>query len=198
MCAGLAVALVAVGQLAAQQTGGLPPHDAHDAGVEALDAVGAGVGFQLGNRCAAELLQIGMLVLAAALDLDDQRRVGVGLGNGAQHIGKQRRVLVAAGQRLGRELRPRHIVHKALGRSHAIQRIIVENHEPPVRGKLYIQLNAVAVLSCRGKGGQTVLRRALILAEEPAVGAVAAQKRRTQGVPPLARPDGEQRQNHQK
>ena len=87
---------------------------------------------------------------------------------------------------------------KALGRGHTIQRIIVENHKPPVRGKLYIQLNAVAVFGRRGKGGQAVLRRALILAEEPAVCAVAAQKRRTQGVPPLARPDGEQRQNHQK
>ena len=90
-------------------------------------------------------------------------------------------MLVAAGQRLGRELRPRHIVHKALGRGHTIQRIIVENHKPPVRGKLYIQLNAVAVFGRRGKGGQAVLRRALLLAEEPA-----------------ARPDGEQRQNHQK
>ena len=139
-----------------------------------------------------------MVVLAAALDLDDQRRVGVGLGDGAQHIGKQRRVLVAAGQRLGRELCPRHIMDKALGRGHTIQRVIVENHKPPVRGKLYIQLNAVAVFGRRGKGGQAVLRRALILAEEPAVCAVAAQKRRTQGVPPLARPDGEQRQNHQK
>ena len=196
MCAGLAVALVAVGQLAAQHLGCLPPHDAHHAGVKAFKAVGAGVGLELCEGHAAKLLKIGLAVLAAALDLNDQRRGGVGLGHRAQHIGKERRMLLTARQRQGGEMRPVHIMHKALGRCHTVQRIIVKNNQPMVRCKLDIQLDAVAVLRCGGKGGQAVLRRALVLAEKAAVGVIAPVERQAQLVTALAGPDGEQCQQY--
>ena len=88
-------------------------------------------------------------------------------------------------------------MYEALGRGHAVQRVIVEHHQPPVRRKLHIQLDAVAILRGGGKGGQAVLRRALILAKVAAVGTVMPHKRRTQGIPALIRPDGEQHQQHQ-
>ena len=106
-------------------------------------------------------------------------------------------VLLTAGQRLSRKFRPRHIMHKALGRGHTVQRIIVENHQPMVGRELNIQLDAVAVFCGGGKGGQAVLRRTLVLAEITAVGKVTPQKGGTQGIPALAGPDSKQHQQHQ-
>ena len=136
----------------------------------------------------------------AALNLDDQRRGGIGLGHSAQHVGKQRRVVIAARQRHGGELRPGGIVDKALAGGHAVQRIIVENHQLMVRRKLYVQFNAVAVAGRGGKSGQAVFRRALVLAEVAAVGIVAAIERGPQVLALSAGPDGKQHQrsqNHQ-
>ena len=104
-------------------------------------------------------------------------------------------MLLTARQRQGGEMRPVHIMHKALGRRHTVQRIIVKNNQPMVRCKLDIQLDAVAVLRCGSKGGQAVLRRALVLAEKAAVGVIAPVERQAQLVAALAGPDGEQQKS---
>ena len=93
-------------------------------------------------------------------------------------------------------MRPVHIMHKALGRRHAVQRIIVKNNQPMIRCKLDIQLDAVAVLRCGSKGGQAVLRRTLVLAEKAAVGVIAPVERQARLIAALAGPDGEQQKSY--
>ena len=136
----------------------------------------------------------GIIAPNAASERDGSYRLMFGYGHPNTFGGV---VLVAARQRLCREVSPIHIMYEAFGRGHAVQRVIVEHHQPPVRRKLHIQLDAVAILRGGGKGGQAVLRRALILAKVAAVGTVMPHKRRTQGIPALIRPDGEQHQQHQ-
>ena len=94
-----------------------------------------------------------------------------------------------------------HILHKTPGSGHAVHRIVMEHHQTLILRELHIQLDAVARSGRRLKGGDAVLRDALVLREQPPVGVVAVLEGRAQRLVPQTGRHGEhhcrQRQQNQ-
>ena len=155
-------------QLAAQQVRRVFFEPAHDAGVKALDTVGAVIG---AHQRQALFTELG--VARPGLELDDKGRAP---RHHREHLGQQGDALVGAAKAHAAQLLQRERVHPPVYAADPVQRVVVKDHHLAVFGQLDIQLDAVARLRRQPERGEAVLRHRLVPRVQPAVRVVAAVK----------------------
>ena len=134
-------------------------------------------------------------VARAAFELHNQRAASA---VDLQRLRQKRDALICLAEPQQPELVIALLVHTPGHTAHAVERVVVEDHDLPVLRQLHVQLRAVACASRQPESLKGVFRYAFILAVQTAVGEIPPDKRRSLPLCGRAGRDQKQRQRHRR